>query len=208
MADELVTLAEHAATSQRRESPVRCIVFCDSARMQTTWKSNPATRRWRQEEGHPAIEVDTEFLVGGRRVFEREQASNRLKELGFIAGSNVTRARPAFVFATSAGEVGIDLDADHMVSDLVAWERMVQRLGRVNRRGDGEANVIVVVEPEPTPKKAAREALAKDPSDRNEKESNRDSRGISREARSLRKPFELLLSKHDPADVTPVRFAP
>ena len=29
----------------------------------------------------------------------------------------------------------MDLDADHIVCDLVAWERMVQRLGRVNRRG-------------------------------------------------------------------------
>lgn len=27
-------------------------------------------------------------------------------------------------------EVGIDIEADHMVSDLVAWERMVQRPGR------------------------------------------------------------------------------
>jgi len=33
-----------------------------------------------------------------------------------------------FLGATSAGEVGVDLDADHMVCDLVAWERMVQRL--------------------------------------------------------------------------------
>jgi CRISPR-associated endonuclease/helicase Cas3 len=33
------------------------------------------------------------------------------------------------------------LDADHMVADLVAWERMVQRLGRVNRRGEGDAEI-------------------------------------------------------------------
>ena len=71
------------------------------------------------------------------------------------------------MFATSAGEVGVDLDADHMVSDLVAWERMVQRLGRVNRRGDGDANVIVIVKPEPNPEKA----LAKDPSERSRAES-------------------------------------
>jgi CRISPR-associated endonuclease/helicase Cas3 len=53
------------------------------------------------------------------------------------------------------------MDADHMVCDLVAWERMIQRLGRVNRRGDGDAKVIVVVESEPTPPTAkAKEALA------------------------------------------------
>jgi CRISPR-associated endonuclease/helicase Cas3 len=47
--------------------------------------------------------------------------------------------------ATSAGEVGIDIDADDLVCDLVAWERMVQRLGRVNRRPNpGEARVTVI----------------------------------------------------------------
>jgi CRISPR-associated endonuclease/helicase Cas3 len=81
-------------------------------------------------------------------VFEREHARRRLEELGFIAGSKRTRSRPVFLCATSAGEVGVDLDADHMVCDLVAWERMVQRLGRVNRRGHGEATVVVLVAPE------------------------------------------------------------
>jgi CRISPR-associated endonuclease/helicase Cas3 len=45
--------------------------------------------------------------------------------------------------ATAAGEVGVDINSDHMVSDLVAWERMVQRLGRVNRRGEGDAEITV-----------------------------------------------------------------
>src|SRR5690606_9628024 len=57
------------------------------------------------------------------------------------------RTCPVFLFATSAGEVGVDLDADHMVADLVPWERMVQRLGRVNRRGGGDARVLVLDAP-------------------------------------------------------------
>lgn len=91
-----------------------------------------------------AVEVDVELLVGGRRVHEREQAARRLAALGFLAGAQTPPERPAFVVATSAGEVGIDLDADHAVSDDVPWERMVQRLGRVNRRGMGDASVMVV----------------------------------------------------------------
>ena len=55
----------------------------------------------------------------------------------------------------------MDLDADHMVCDLVAWERMVQRLGRVNRRGDGDAKVVVVVDSEPAPSDSATKALEK-----------------------------------------------
>ena len=39
----------------------------------------------------------------------------------------------------------MDLDADHMVCDLVAYERIVQRLGRVNRRGGENRTATVEV---------------------------------------------------------------
>jgi CRISPR-associated endonuclease/helicase Cas3 len=45
--------------------------------------------------------------------------------------------------STSAGEVGFDLNADHMICDAVPFDSMIQRLGRVNRRGYGDANVHV-----------------------------------------------------------------
>ena len=47
-------------------------------------------------------------------------------------------ARPdetVYLVSTSAGEVGIDLDADHVVCDLTTLDSMIQRLGRVNRCG-------------------------------------------------------------------------
>jgi CRISPR-associated endonuclease/helicase Cas3 len=40
-----------------------------------------------------------------------------------------------YLVATSAGEVGVDLDADHMICDLSTLDSMIQRLGRVNRLG-------------------------------------------------------------------------
>ena len=49
-----------------------------------------------------------------------------------------------YLVMTSAGEVGVDLDADHAVMDLVTLDSMVQRLGRVNRAGLGSAAVTVV----------------------------------------------------------------
>lgn len=114
----------------------RCIVFCDSREVARS------TREKLLALG--ASPDQTELFVGERRVYERQRASERLATLGFIAGKEVERIAPAFVVATSAAEVGLDLDADHMVSDLVPWERMVQRLGRVNRRGRVEARVIVL----------------------------------------------------------------
>jgi len=43
--------------------------------------------------------------------------------------------KSVYLVSTSAGEVGIDLDADHLVCDLTTLDAVIQRLGRVNRRG-------------------------------------------------------------------------
>jgi len=116
----------------------RCIVFCDRR------DDAQAVADWLKKRAEKAIELDIELLVGGRRVWERAAAAAWLRERGFLAATRAVPPRAAFLIATSAGEVGVDLDADHMVSDLVTWERMVQRFGRVNRRGDGAARVVVI----------------------------------------------------------------
>lgn len=132
------------------KSPARVLVYSDSR--EVAQKAKDVVEQLQRRAGIRSVD-NTELLVGGRRVFEREEARERLRSLGFIAGSKVARQYPVFLFATSAGEVGVDLDADHMVCDLVAWERMVQRLGRVNRRGEPEGHVAtVVVIPEREPK--------------------------------------------------------
>ena len=123
--------------------PSRVIVFVDSRKVAQA-VCEALNRRAKADEGGAKIAIETELFVGGRRIAERERAARRLAALGVIAGSPRTCERPVFIVATSAGEVGVDLDADHAVLDLVEWERMVQRLGRVNRRGDGEANVWIV----------------------------------------------------------------
>lgn len=50
-----------------------------------------------------------------------------------------------YLISTSAGEVGIDLDADHAVMDLVTIESMVQRVGRVNREGACKRSDVHVI---------------------------------------------------------------
>lgn len=131
------TLAREAwALSGEGTQPLRIIVFCnsrdDASKVQELLRAKAKT------------ELDIELFVGARRYFERERAAEWLDQRGFFAGSKGRPKSATFVIATSAGEVGVDLDADHMVCDLVAWERMVQRLGRVNRRGEREATIVVV----------------------------------------------------------------
>jgi CRISPR-associated endonuclease/helicase Cas3 len=148
---ELAAAALELAT---RNGPARVVVFCDR-REKKDEGGGPSAQgvaeaivtlaKGDKKAAREKIEIDSPgLLVGACRVHEREKVARRLRELGFI---NPTRLpdKPAFLVATSAGEVGVDLDADHMVCDLVPWERMVQRLGRVNRRGDQGREACVVV---------------------------------------------------------------
>jgi len=49
-----------------------------------------------------------------------------------------------YLVCTSAGEVGVDISADHLVCDLTPLDSMSQRFGRVNRFGKGDAHIDVV----------------------------------------------------------------
>jgi CRISPR-associated endonuclease/helicase Cas3 len=189
--DELAIHAWTLAGDGRKA--IRVIVYSNSR--EVAQKAREALEKL-AKRGNASI--DTELFVGSRRVFEREQVKRRLEDLGFLAGTKVERTCPAFLFATSAGEVGVDLDAEHMVCDLVAWERMVQRLGRVNRRGEPEshvAEVIVLVTPEPRPDKKTEEALRK--RDRNEKLSEKETERIERYERQVQewKNWQMPLKK-------------
>jgi CRISPR-associated endonuclease/helicase Cas3 len=52
-----------------------------------------------------------------------------------------------FLVCTSAGEVGVNISADHLVCDLSTFESMAQRFGRVNRFGLRDDTQIHVVHP-------------------------------------------------------------
>ena len=139
--DELVSRALRLG-----ETHNRVLVFCD--RREDAQKVADGLKKALKTKACRNVEM----LTGSRRVYERESLAEHLSTLGFIAGSTHGLTSPAFLVATSAGEVGIDLDADHMVCDLVSFERMVQRLGRVNRRGDGDARIEVIAAPMAKPK--------------------------------------------------------
>lgn len=142
--DELVEKLTYHAWHMSRcgKLPIRCLVFTHSREM-----AEAVRTRVQELAACEGKHIETELLVGARRVREREQVAHWLEATGFIQRQPVERRVPVFLFATSAGEVGIDLDADYLVCDLVPWERMVQRLGRVNRRGEVSARIVVLVAP-------------------------------------------------------------
>ena len=180
---------------------IRCIVFSDKREDAMKAKEEiERLARGNKKTETQAVKIDADLFVGGRRVLERQLAAQRLETLGFIAGKGTQPQRPTFLFATSAAEVGVDLDADSMVCDLVTWERMVQRLGRVNRRGDVQGGSDVIVIAGRTDKKT-QEALTKKPeglSDQERKMVARHDAGVA----TLRALKELLLWANGTADAS------
>lgn len=184
-----------------QNQPQRVLIFCNHRKDAEQVYST--IQRTAQANGTP---IDCELLVGGRRVRERQEVTNWLKRTGWFEGAMIRPEKPVFLIATSAGEVGVDLDADHVVCDLVEWERMVQRLGRVNRRGHGDARVLVLLEKEPEPNDREKKALEKSASQRDEKEENivKKLEEKSARPRQLRKPFDLLPNIGEEIDVSPL----
>lgn len=96
------------------------------------------------KKGYPVA-----LLTGTMRGFERDRlASTDPVFARFLPDSVRPDGVPpsegaAYLVCTSAGEVGINISADHLVCDLTPFDSMAQRLGRVNRFGLGDASVDV-----------------------------------------------------------------
>lgn len=94
-------LAQHAwRLTDEGKNAVRILVYADSREVaQKTKAVVEKLAKGDKKAGKAAVEIDTELFVGGRRVYEREQAKERLEKLGFMAGSKVTSTRPVFLLS-------------------------------------------------------------------------------------------------------------
>jgi CRISPR-associated endonuclease/helicase Cas3 len=89
------------------------------------------------------------LLTGTIRGYERDKliASNEIIKK-FAAG---TKYKPedltetVYLVATSAGEIGWDIDSDHMVCDVSPLDSMIQRLGRLNRYGNRRDSTVTII---------------------------------------------------------------
>lgn len=84
-------------------------------------------------------------LTGTMRGLERDALVRDEIFARFVRESKETpKPGTVYLVCTSAGEVGVDMSADHLVCDLTPFDSMAQRLGRVNRFGTRDAEVDVV----------------------------------------------------------------
>lgn len=96
-----------------------------------------------------------ELLTGTIRGHERDELVKQPVLRHLLDGWETDQPRTEYLVSTSAGEVGADFDGDHLVCDLSTIDAMIQRFGRVNRRGrDGHVATIDVLLDKPATKKA------------------------------------------------------
>ncbi len=93
-----------------------------------------------------AAKQRTQQLTGTLRGFERDGLVVD-PTFGRFLPDAVSDGETVFLVCTSAGEVGVNISADHLVCDLSTFDSMAQRFGRVNRFGNRDDTEIHVVYP-------------------------------------------------------------
>jgi CRISPR-associated endonuclease/helicase Cas3 len=94
----------------------------------------------------------TRQLTGTMRGFERDRLLLDPVFARFLPKSSrpentLPTEGTVYLVCTSAGEVGVNISADHLVCDLSTFESMAQRFGRVNRFGQRDDTHIDIVHP-------------------------------------------------------------
>jgi CRISPR-associated endonuclease/helicase Cas3 len=102
------------------------------------------------------VEPDhVQILTGTIRGRERDRLATEDQVFAKFVPEPKVKPKEGTVYlvCTSAGEVGVDLSAAHLVCDLTPLDSIAQRFGRVNRRGSGpRAEIDIVYESDPDPK--------------------------------------------------------
>lgn len=108
-------------------------------------------------DGLQKAKLNALTLTGTMRGYEREQLIEQPAFKRFLPEAEAA-PETVYLVCTSAGEVGVNISADHLVCDLSTYDSMAQRFGRVNRFGDRADTRIDVVHPEglPSDEEAAR----------------------------------------------------
>ena len=102
-----------------------------------------------RERIREAIQARILKMTGEMRGYERDrkQLVESPKFRAFLPERDRGTPRPTqYLIATSSAEVGVNLDADDGLCDLSTLDSMIQRIGRINRFGETESTITVVID--------------------------------------------------------------
>lgn len=86
-------------------------------------------------------DADVALLIGPQRLADRTAVLERVRPVLFDGEES---AKPLICVATQTFEVGLDADVAALVTESASATALVQRLGRLNRRGAGTGHATVV----------------------------------------------------------------
>ena len=139
LADDNVKRAERMAELAATFQTGSILIFARTVRDAGRIAAKLIKRLGRDAQGRVGL------LTGTLRGAEREALNSSALWAAFDPARERNPDAPAHLLvSTSAGEVGVDLDADHAVMDLAPIDAMIQRLGRVNRAGKGVAQAHII----------------------------------------------------------------
>jgi CRISPR-associated helicase Cas3 len=98
-------------------------------------------------------------ITGTMRGYERDGLTTNPLFTWFTSPDAIPTER-VWLVCTSAGESGVDMSCDRMVTDFVPAERLIQRFGRLNRFGETEGEAIVVYTAEDVESESGASTLA------------------------------------------------
>jgi len=133
----LQKLADDATPAVKRAAIVeRAIAHADACKTVLVYVTLPDEAAAVASDLHKqAKHCDIRLLTGTLRGHERDQLARDPVFQRFQHRQNFPCT--TYLVSTSAGAVGIDLDADAAIFDLCTLDNFIQRAGRVNRSGGG-----------------------------------------------------------------------
>lgn len=147
------------ALEKGQNKRVRVLIYVTKPKVATD-----VAKKIAKEAGKDCVKV----LTGTLRGYERDELADTPLFKGFQA--RPLRESPEhseYLVSTSAGEVGVDLDADQMICEITTLDSMIQRLGRLNRLGGYKESEVLLVRAKP---KEMKKTLDSDEKKKSEKD--------------------------------------
>ena len=149
----------HLVDAQNVQDKIQRLACSPSGRTAVFVRSPDEARRLAAavNKANPGLPIS--LLTGMQRGKERDELLLRPAMQPFLCRDSAPSREPCWLLATSAGEVGVDLSCDRLITDLDSAEHMLQRFGRLNRFGETEGHAYVVYSPTKTLEERASPAL-------------------------------------------------
>ena len=150
-------LTLHAAADRAKAEKTFLDLAMEAAAPRTiVFREKPEEARALVEKLEAAYPGRVALLTGTMRGCERDRLVSEDKIFGLFLEQNAPE-QPAWLVATSAGEVGVNLSAERQVTMLVEAGPLIQRFGRLNRfnGAQGEAHVVYAPVSDKEPEKQA-----------------------------------------------------